>query len=154
MSDMMKRMIHQAQNLGAAGVRHTLDNPLAALDTVMTWGRSRLDESKGPQAVAGIIDKVADKAKFPRRTRKQTKKALKNAVRELRRWSPTLKKNKKAWLLGGILVAGTAVGTIVIVHTLRDRLYPEVLGLAESAPAPVEDPVETPAQTDSGPDRL
>lgn len=153
MSD-MKRMIHQAQNLGTAGVRHTLDNPSAVLDTVMKWGRTRLDESKAPQAVAGIIDTVADKGKFPRRTRKQTKKALKHAARELRHHTASHKGNKKAWLLSGIFVTATVVGTIVIVRTLRDRLYQEALRAVEDTPAPVDEPVETPAQKDAGPGSL
>lgn len=155
MSDMnMKRMIHQAQNLGTAGVRHTLDHPSAVLDTVLKWGRTRLDESKAPQAVASIIDTVADKATFPRQSRKQTKKALKHAARELRHHSASHKGNKKAWLLGGIFVAATVVGTMVIIRALSERFYPEVLEVVESLPAPGDDPVEAPAQEDPGPDRL
>ncbi|ALE04799.1 hypothetical protein AL755_03705 (plasmid) [Arthrobacter sp. ERGS1:01] len=135
-------------------MKHTLDNPSAVLDTVMKWGRTQLDESKAPQAVAGIIDTVADKGTFPRSTRKQTKKALKHAARELRHHSVYHKGNKKAWLLSGIFVTATVVGTIVIVRTLRNRLYTEALGTVETPPAPVDDPVETPAQEDPDPDRL
>ncbi|ALE04622.1 hypothetical protein AL755_03060 (plasmid) [Arthrobacter sp. ERGS1:01] len=153
MSD-MKRMIHQAQNLGTAGVRHTLDNPSAVLDTVTKWGRTRLDERKAPQVVAGIFDTVADKAMFSRQTRKLAKKALKHAARELRRRSPSLKRKKKAWLLWGLFMAATVVGTILIVRTLRDRLYQEALGVVENPPAPVDDPVETPVQEDPGPGSL
>ncbi|ALV47889.1 hypothetical protein MB46_19655 (plasmid) [Arthrobacter alpinus] len=144
-------MIHQAQKLGTAGVRHTLDNPSSVLTTVTRWGRSRLDESKAPQAVAGLIDTIADNAKFPRRTQKRAAKALKHAARELRRHSSSPKKKGKVWLVGGLLVTAAVVGTIIIFRTLRARLYTEALEAIENTPAPIEDPVEMPAQKDPDP---
>lgn len=54
------RIIHQAQNPGAGGLRQILDNPSSAVDGVVKWGRSGLDKSKATQAVTGIIDTVAD----------------------------------------------------------------------------------------------
>ena len=150
----MKRIIHQAQNLGAAGLRHSMDNPSAVLDTAVKWGRSRLDESNAPQAVAGVLDTVAGRVKLPRRTRKRVMKALKRAARELRHQSPSYQRKKKAWLLGGILLTAT-VGTIVLVRTLTSRGYPDAPGTCESTPAtnpPASGkvPAETPAEnTDS-----
>ncbi|WP_157884071.1 hypothetical protein [Arthrobacter alpinus] len=155
MADMtMKRMIHQAQKLGTAGVRHTLDNPSSVLNTVTRWGRSRWDESKAPQAVAGLIDTMVERARPPRRTQKRAAKALTHAARELRRQSFSPKKKGKVWLVGGLLVTAAAVGTIIIFRTLRARLYTEALGFIENTPAAVEDPVETPAPKDPDPDPL
>ena len=129
----MKRIIHQAQNLGVTGVRRSLDNPSAVLDTVVQWRRSRVAESHAPQVVAGVLKTVAERTKFPRRTRKRAMKTLKHAARELRRQSPAYQRKKKAWLVGGILAAAT-VGTILLVRTLNSRGYPEALGAAESTP--------------------
>jgi hypothetical protein len=116
------------------------------LGTFVKWGRLRVGESGAPKSVAGVIGTVADKTPFPRRTRNQTKKALKHAARELHRQTSSPTRKKKEWLFGGLLVTATVVGTIVLARALSERFYPEVLEVVESIPAHGEEPVETPAR--------
>ncbi|MDD0858421.1 hypothetical protein NHF46_12910 [Arthrobacter alpinus] len=102
----------------------------------------------------GIIDTVAKTAKLARRTRKRSTKELKRSARELRHQSTLHNRTKKVWLLRGLLATATVVGTIVIVRTLSNRLYPEVLEVIDSTRSPVEDPVKTPAQKDPDADTV
>lgn len=140
------QIIHQAQNLGAYWVRHALEHPAAVLGAPVKWGRSRQETNTTAQAVTRGIDTAAEKAKLPRGTRKRTAKALKPAARELRHPSPSQQRNKKKWLLGGVLATAALAGTIAITGTLRARRCPEPLGTIASPPDPLDGPAETPAK--------
>lgn len=159
----MNKMIHQAQKLAAAGMKQILENPSKILGAAVTWAHSSLEKSKAPQAVAGLVDTVADRAKVPRRVRKRSVKALKHGARELRHQSTRHQQTQRGRLLGGILLAAAVAGTIITVRLVR-RQQETVAGAGkiDGSPAPqhrTNEPnkdsgqPETPERKDTGSDQ-